>query len=143
MLGPTHLIFGLAMGVVSGFPLIPFAIGSVIPDIDTLLTFSFPFMHRGIVHTPLFLGIIAALVYFATRRKDVVFAFSLGFISHLFIDTINPTGIMWAYPLETYFTLNMATYSNVIANIGIITWSLLIIYFYKYKWRQFHGPGDV
>jgi membrane-bound metal-dependent hydrolase YbcI (DUF457 family) len=87
----------------------------------------FPFIHRGFLHTPLILGISLIVIYLFTKRADICAGFGAGFLSHLFLDTLNPTGIMWLYPLTTFFTLDLATYSNAIANYGIIAWSVAFI----------------
>ena len=130
MLIQTHFFFALALGYILKFPVKTTAAAGVIADIDTVFYgngFGFPFVHRGILHTPIILGIMLIIIYFATRRPDICAGFGAGFLSHLFIDTLTPTGVMWLYPLSTFFTLNLATYSNAIANYGIIAWSAVFI----------------
>jgi inner membrane protein len=58
----------------------------------------FPFVHRGIVHTPVFLLFAVALVYLLSRR-EVAIAASAALASHLLIDGLSPAGIMWLYPV--------------------------------------------
>lgn len=130
MLAQTHFFFALALGYVLKLPIKTTAFAGIVADADVIFTSmgtGFPFMHRGILHTPIILGIILIAIYFATRRPEICAAFGAGFLSHLFIDTFNPTGIMWLYPLPTFFTLDLATYSNAIANWGIIAWSAAFI----------------
>jgi membrane-bound metal-dependent hydrolase YbcI (DUF457 family) len=130
MLIQTHFFLALAMGYVLKLPAKAIVIGGVLPDVDTAFTamgLGFPFMHRGFLHTPIILGIIMIGIYLATRNPSVCAGFGAGFLSHLFIDTVNPTGIMWLYPFPTFFTLNLATYSNAVANYGIIAWSVAFI----------------
>ncbi len=56
--------------------------------------------HRGVLHTPLFWGILtAALLMLSPIPKTTVIPVFLGILSHLALDTLNPTGIMWAWPL--------------------------------------------
>jgi inner membrane protein len=130
MLTQTHFFFALALGYVLKLPAKVIAVAGVIPDADMVFTqmgTAFPFIHRGFLHTPVILGVALIGIYLVTKRSDICAAFGAGFLSHLFIDTLNPTGIMWLYPLPTFFTLDLATYSNVIANYGIIAWSIAFI----------------
>ncbi|HJW96860.1 MAG TPA: metal-dependent hydrolase [archaeon] len=130
MLFQTHLIFALALGYVLKFPIKTTAFAAVVADADTIFYetgLGFPFIHRGLLHTPIILGIALIAIYLATKRPEICAAFGAGFLSHLFLDTLNPTGIMWLYPLPTFFTFNLATYSNAIANYGIIAWSAAFI----------------
>jgi len=130
MLFQTHLFFALALGYVLKLPAKVIAVAGIIPDADIIFTgmgTAFPFIHRGFLHTPLILGIALIGIYLVTKRPDICAGFGAGFLSHLFIDTLNPTGVMWLYPLPTFFTLDLVTYSNVIANYGIIAWSIVFI----------------
>jgi inner membrane protein len=135
MLGPTHLLFALAIAYLLRLPKIPAAIGGVIPDLDIILQGDFPLMHRGIVHTPLILAISMVLLYLAIEGP-AVFAYGTGFLSHLLLDVITPFGILLLYPLPVYFSLNLAVYNNVFANLGIIALSLGAILLYRSKGFQ-------
>jgi inner membrane protein len=130
MLGPTHLIFALALAHILRLPRIPMAIGGIIPDIDLLLQYGFPFMHRGIIHTPFFLAVCVVFLYLVVD-SSTTFAFGAGFLSHLLLDIITPSGILLLYPLPVYYTLNLAAYSNIFANLGIIALSLAAILLYR------------
>jgi membrane-bound metal-dependent hydrolase YbcI (DUF457 family) len=127
MIGPTHFFFALSLAYVLRFPLLPAAIGGIIVDLDYFLDYGFPFMHRGIIHTPVILAVSVILIYLATKRTDVSLSFGLGFLSHLFLDVINPTGILLLYPVATFYSLNLAYYDSILANLGIIAWSCLFI----------------
>ncbi|MCJ7816471.1 MAG: metal-dependent hydrolase [Candidatus Aenigmarchaeota archaeon] len=131
MLIQTHFFFALAIAYILKFPVKTTAFAGALADIDTVFIASgsaFPFVHRGFMHTPIILGILLIAAYFATRKPEICAGFGAGFLTHLLLDTFNPTGIMWLYPLTTtFFTLNLATYSNVIANWGIVAWSLAFI----------------
>jgi membrane-bound metal-dependent hydrolase YbcI (DUF457 family) len=120
------------------------AIAGVLPDVDTAfyaLNLGFPFIHRGFFHTPIILAIILIGIYLATKRADICAGFGVGFLSHLFIDTLNPTGIMWLYPFTTsFYSLNLATYSNEIANWGIIAWSAAFILLLNPKFIKMLDP---
>ncbi len=130
MLAQTHFFFALALGYVLKLPAKVIVVAGIIPDADVVFTSmgtGFPFIHRGFLHTSIILGIILIGIYMATKKPDMCAGFGAGFLSHLFIDTFNPTGIMWLYPLPTFFTLDLATYSNAIANWGIVAWSIAFI----------------
>jgi membrane-bound metal-dependent hydrolase YbcI (DUF457 family) len=130
MLAQTHFFFALALGYVLKLPAKMIVVAGIFPDADVVFTSmgtGFPFIHRGFLHTPILLGIILIGMYLVTKRADICAGFGAGFLSHLFIDTFNPTGIMWLYPLTTFFTLDLATYSNAIANWGIVAWSIAFI----------------
>lgn len=130
MIGPTHLFFALALAYILRLPRIPMAIGGIIPDIDILLSYGFPLVHRGIVHTPFFLAVCVVFLYLI-MESPVTFAFGAGFLSHLLLDIITPSGIPLLYPLPVYYTLNLASYSNIPANLGIIACSALAILLYR------------
>lgn len=130
MLSPTHLIFALAIAYLLRLPKLPTAIGGVITDLDVLLQSDFPLQHRGIVHTPLMLAICVVLLYLITN-KGTAFGFGAGFLSHLLLDLITPAGILLLYPLPVFFTLNLAPYNNIAANLGIILASLGAIYLHQ------------
>jgi len=63
--------------------------------------------------------------------KPTTFAFGAGFLSHLLLDVITPAGILLLYPIPIFYTLNLAPYNNILANLGIIAASLGVILLYK------------
>jgi inner membrane protein len=130
MLAPTHLLFALTFAYLLRLPKIPASIAGVIPDLDVLLQGDFPLMHRGLVHSPFFLLIIVVFLYLVTDRPTT-FAAGAGFLSHLLLDLMTPAGVLLLYPLGIYFTLNLAPYNNVAANLGIMGWSLGAILLYR------------
>jgi membrane-bound metal-dependent hydrolase YbcI (DUF457 family) len=146
MLAQTHFFFALALGYVLKLPAKVIAIAGVLPDADVIFTqmgTGFPFIHRGFLHTPIILGIILIGIYLVTKNPAICAGFGAGFLSHLFIDTFNPTGIMWLYPLPTFFTLDLATYSNVIANYGIIAWSVAFILVFNPHFISYLNPRNL
>lgn len=101
-------------------------IGSLLPDIDhsrskisrssaaaqiTSYAVSAVAKHRGFFHTPLFILILAvvlgAAIPILQGEELVLAAWSLyfgllpGMLSHLLLDTCNPGGIMWLYPMSS------------------------------------------
>lgn len=71
------------------------------------------FTHRGVLHTPLFFfivnSILLALLYFACPSEvfsigsTLIIMLSVGELSHLILDSLNPKGIMWLYPCKKRF----------------------------------------
>lgn len=67
--------------------------------------------HRGFFHTPLFIVMVAALLSMAIQFSLSGAAYHIawlayiglipGMLSHLLLDTCNPGGIMWLYPIKS------------------------------------------
>lgn len=81
------------------------AIGSLLPDIDhqySLMGRYNPFAdimkHRGFCHTIPFVLLISIIFSFLPFRGH--FPLMFGLISHLVLDTLNPSGIMWLFPVS-------------------------------------------
>jgi len=129
MIGTTHVAFALlcyyVIAHLAGLPFdVPMVftfliIGSLLPDIDHPRGFlarqSYLFRrasrgvgkfirHRGIVHSLLAALIATAIVWviaiFCCWETLAVACFSLGFVSHLAADSLNPTGIKWLQPFS-------------------------------------------
>lgn len=104
---PAGLIVGASM------------IGSLVPDIDhaksTISTsnavtksvsraVTSVSKHRGFVHTPVFVFLVVALLSLTSLLGrplgwQMALGFAVGMISHLLLDSLNPTGIMWLWPI--------------------------------------------
>ena len=141
MLFPTHLLLGFASGAALRLHLIAATIASVIADADVIFYITgtgFPLIHRGVFHTPIVLSIILIGIFLATKRKDITMAFGVGFLGHLFLDTLNPTGIMWLYPLPTFFSLNLVSYSDITAN-GVIMLASACLIATRREWLRKAG----
>jgi inner membrane protein len=139
MLFPTHLILSLALGFGLRLPIKTAVIAGVIADADVIFYLAgtgFPFIHRGLFHTPIVMAIILIGLYLATRRKDITMAFGIGFLGHLFLDTLNPTGIMWLYPLPAFLSLNLASYSDPLANAAVLLLSFALVAVARREWLQ-------
>lgn len=77
---------------------------SIIAELVSSLT-----KHRGILHTPIFLAVLAILTVsicsaapaqFSGELRRIIVGMMIGYLSHLILDTLNPGGIMWLYPLS-------------------------------------------
>lgn len=118
------------------------SIGSLIPDIDhphSMLassslatrkiskTVSSVTQHRGFTHTLIFGFLLWALFiplmkYLGKFGVIIQQSFSLGFLSHLALDTMNEKGVMWLWPFlsKHFHILRVRTGSTVEIAIRVI-----------------------
>jgi inner membrane protein len=122
MLFPTHLAFAALVGLLSMdifpvqnkflfFTLV--LLGGVLPDIDKANSklgkklgpvskgINVAFGHRGFFHSFMFL-ISGYLILLMLTSKVIAFAFFMGVLSHLAIDSITPMGVAFFYPLKKH-----------------------------------------
>ena len=103
MKAPTHVMFGLLagsyMGATSALPLV---IGSLLPDIDhprstlgKFLPIGYLIKHRTITHSIL----AAAIIWWIHPWVGV------GYASHLLLDSLNPMGVPFLYPVSYRFNI--------------------------------------
>jgi len=123
MIWITHTIFAALLFLLLKYPInLPWLalpvclLAALLPDIDhhnskitNKLGFvgrltSMLFDTRGIVHS--FIGALAffTLVYVAVANLGLnmgyAYAFGIGYVSHLFLDSLNPMGIAWLNPFS-------------------------------------------
>lgn len=98
----THAAVGYALvrAFVDAAPLVGAGFG-VLPDVDFLLpaAWEYPFVHRGLTHTPTFALVVVAVVYGGWRDRSLAAGAGLATGSHLLIDSLSPTGIPWTFPV--------------------------------------------
>ncbi|NCE98819.1 metal-dependent hydrolase [Emergencia sp. 1XD21-10] len=131
-------------------------IGSLLPDIDhtrskvsrssaaaqiTSYAVSAVTKHRGVLHTPLFLLLLALILGAAINvlQDDdlALIAWSLyfgllpGMLSHLMLDTCNPSGIMWLYPFSNkkMSVLSIKTSSMGEAVVAVVLAVILAVWY--------------
>ena len=62
--------------------------------------------HRGVIHTPVFIllcgAVLGALSFFADGLPGgaLIAGLLVGMLSHLVLDSLNPSGIMWLWPVS-------------------------------------------
>lgn len=127
MLGKTHLLGGAAAGAVIGsvlhvpLPMLSLSviaggIGGLFPDIDCHGStigkatgivgglMSKLFKHRGVLHTPVLYLLLYGLFSFSGWDQDYLVVMAAGFfggaLSHLFLDLLNPAGLMVLWPVS-------------------------------------------
>ncbi|MGM0591289.1 MAG: metal-dependent hydrolase [Halobacteriota archaeon] len=76
-------------------------VGAVLPDVDLLFApaWQFPLVHRGVTHTLLFGGFVVGVSLAVPPLRRVAPGVALGYLSHLVVDTLTSSGVMWLYPL--------------------------------------------
>jgi len=100
----THLIFAfllfLLLNIILKYSiyLALFAlVGALIPDLDL----KFGKLHRKLFHNIWFLGFLIFLgLHFKIINQTIAIIISIGFISHLIIDSFTPSGIMFLWPIK-------------------------------------------
>lgn len=133
MLDITHLLFAFALIWISNFPLILGMIASILPDLDASFHFMFPFVHRGFLHTPLFMLAGMVVIYALSGSKKSCFSFGLGYSSHLVLDTFTYSGIMWLFPLKKSFSLQLLTANSFAGNLSISVFSIIVIVVWQWQ----------
>ena len=121
--GELLLLAGAESGgaVPSGILLAAAAAGSLVPDIDhtgstvsrssvvsRMVSFGVSAFseHRRFFHTPLCLAVAALILAVLNKAFGIPYfrpafiGFTAGYLSHLLLDSLNPTGIMWLYPFS-------------------------------------------
>ncbi len=110
MMGKTHFAFGLLIALLlykfSSFPItiitgIFLITGALFPDIDhgtsffgkKTKLFSMIFKHRGFIHSVFMLMIMDLLIWFIKPDIYCIAAFTIGFLSHMALDFLNPSGL--------------------------------------------------
>lgn len=127
----VHALFGTSIAYLIGLPAFFALLGSIAPDFDGLWAAQ-PELHRQWFHTPLAGLIIAAAIfaYFRFKKnagaKNMALSFLLGWMSHLLTDTITVFGIMWLYPIGTYYTTGWFRSAESFPNITISALSLVM-----------------
>lgn len=79
------------------------ALAGLAPDLDFLFPaeWGFPFVHRGLTHSPAALLAVLGVGYALDADGDLLAAVGVAYLSHLAIDTLTPKGVLWLYPLPS------------------------------------------
>ncbi len=118
MLGRTHLLAGIALGfflllifpqnlLIATLSFFLCLFGSILPDIDTKSSFigrhfkivGFLFRHIVFFHSIFALLLFTVPLYLIFKSGLPALAFSVGFLSHLFLDILTREGIQ-IYPFD-------------------------------------------
>ncbi len=119
MTSATHVLAATITALTLNLPIIPTVFGAILPDIDLKLGLQ-KFRqerglfrsHRGITHHAVLIPIFFILGIFAKDflgkpLGDYILSFSMGYISHLALDTFNPLGIPYSFGYYPRFSLKL------------------------------------
>lgn len=127
MMPIVHAIFAYALSYFSGAYAFFAVIGSILPDLDVMFT-RYPEIHRTFFHTPVAGFAITIVLFYLIRNRKVAASFLMGWFSHLLLDTLTITGVMWKYPFsEQYFSTGMFRSIDLISNLSIVSLSIFSI----------------
>ena len=120
----THVAGGLLVGIIAtqimdvhiGYALIS-GLGALLPDIDEphstigrkipgSFLFKFLFGHRGFFHSLLAAGLFY-LALFLVADHAVAQLMAAGYISHLLLDALTPSGVPFLYPIKKRYSLDL------------------------------------
>ncbi|WP_049891023.1 metal-dependent hydrolase [Natrinema versiforme] len=131
----THAIVGVALarGFADVGPRAGLWLGVVFglaPDADFLFpaAWGWPFVHRGITHSPLFALSVIAGTYAISRSRAVAIAAGLAIGSHLAIDSLSPMAIPWLFPLRATWSPGLDVHGVIAttllwsASVGVLAW---------------------
>ncbi|TCK04511.1 metal-dependent hydrolase [Phorcysia thermohydrogeniphila] len=118
MTAGTHVLAAISVAAIFNLPAIPAVAGSILPDVDLKKGLPFPpkrtlfNSHRGITHH---VAIPILLFFIAIWIKDFVnlqlgiylLSFTLGYASHLLLDSLNPLGIPYTTKYYPRFSLKL------------------------------------
>lgn len=101
-------------------------VGGVLPDVDLLFapSWTFPFVHRGVTHTLLFVGVVAGAALASDAARWAARGAALGLVSHLVVDTFTRSGVRWLYPLSRDAVAVDASIHS--PGPSVLLWSLLL-----------------
>lgn len=138
----THAAVGFTLAAVltDNHP-VAGVVGAVLPDVDLLFApaWEFPFVHRGLTHTPLFGALVVAGVLVAGPLRWAGPGAALGYLSHLLVDTLTASGVVWLYPLSTASYAVDASVHSV--ERGAVVWMLLVVVLLFERYRGTNGEA--
>ncbi len=114
----THVLAGIVLASYLKLPVLPAAVGSIVPDVDLGKGLPFPpkrtlfNSHRGITHHPL---IVILLFILSLTVKDflngeagvLILSFTVGYGSHLILDALTPLGIPYKHKYYPRLSLKL------------------------------------
>lgn len=109
------------------------ALAAVLPDVDLLFApgWAFPLVHRGVTHTPAAAALVTLAVAAAAAARGgrdagaaAATAAGVGLCSHLLLDTLTRSGVMWLYPLSIApFAVDLSVHA---AEHGVLIWCFIV-----------------
>ncbi|MCL6559796.1 MAG: metal-dependent hydrolase [Firmicutes bacterium] len=124
MLWRTHFFIGTSIGfMLTQEPSIVLTcagisgLASLLPDIDepnSWIGVRMPVIpailksaagHRGVMHSLVAAAGISLLAFLSLKNPLYSVSLLLGYLSHLVLDSLNPSGVPWLYPYKKCFSL--------------------------------------
>ncbi len=132
----THALVGFTLAYVyTRSNSVAGVVGAVLADIDLLFSpaWQFPLVHRGVTHTPIFAVFVVGVPLIVGRRYRSALGVGIGYLSHLVIDSLTQSGIMWLYPVVTTpFAVDAHVHET---GQTAIVWALVLAIWLLY-WRR-------
>lgn len=144
MTGKTHIVGGFLVGVLAtqaldiniGYAVVS-AVGSLLPDIDEpkstigrkipgTFLIKFLFSHRGFFHSLLATGLFYLILLMVTGQA-LALLFTAGYISHLLLDAITPSGVPFLYPKKQRYSLNLIRTGGIIEYAFMFAMIILLL----------------
>lgn len=100
----THALLGAVLVTVwTGRRPAVGAVAGLAADADFLFpeTWGFPFVHRGLTHSPVVLAVVLLVGAALDADEDLLAAVGVGYLSHLLFDSLTPKGVLWLYPVSS------------------------------------------
>lgn len=140
----THLFVGASIGLIlchnpslCFYTILPSVIGSYIPDFDLKKS------HRKLLHNFLSALVLATLMWLSLNyirftlpvsRITLLWAFLIGYMSHLFLDILTLKGVALFYPFsKRVFSAGLCKSNSFLANLIFIMVSIMIILLRVYE----------
>lgn len=115
--------------------------GAVVPDVDLFLgpLLGVPVAHRGAIHTPAALAVVAVGALLLGVPRRVLVAFGVGFLSHLALDSATSAGVMWLFPASTARVAGGVPVHGLAGTVALWLSSLAILGLGPRLWRPAAG----
>ena len=131
----THIVFGLGLAIYLNNPQLKILawcgfsafLGSIVPDLDL------KYKHRVLLHNVFSLMLISTIVAVLLKLTSIynfnyVWAFTIGYMSHILSDAFTKTGVTLFYPISNRrIRFTKARYDNPLLNIAFIVIGLILI----------------
>jgi inner membrane protein len=146
MLWKTHFFTGAAAGFwVMGHADIKTAVisagiagvSALVPDLDdpdSIIGRTFPVIswitnktigHRGPLHSILGAGIFFVLILITLKFNFALLGL-VGYLSHMIMDSLNPPGVPWLWPIKTHFRIPLIAVGGFMERL-IVTPAMLML----------------
>lgn len=143
----THISFAIFTGLMavkfSSLPvskyffLLAMVLGSLLPDLDSATSFigkkfklvSLFFKHRGMMHSIVFMTGFSIIFFLITKDFYYFLAFAAGYLSHLLLDSLTPSGVAFFWPskVRTRGTFKTTGLVDIILLVVLIFLNILLI----------------